>query len=100
MHTFDTLAADGDSAALAWQPGVGTIDVDGTIGGGTLTLKFKRTGGSSYKTLGTATTFTAVGSANFELHMEGELIVSLASATDPSLSVAISRKAGIYNVGN
>lgn len=99
MQTF-TLSADADTSAMTWEPGVGTIDVEGTFGSGTLTLKFKREGGSSYKSLGPATVFTAAGVANFELHMPGTLIATLAGATGPSLSIAIDRKRGVQAISN
>jgi hypothetical protein len=85
--------ANGDGTPVPWGGGAGTVIVAGTLGGGTVTIKT----GFAGKTPGTKITvdnsdqlsITVPGTYDFRL-ASCEITPSLAGATSPSVSVAIS----------
>lgn len=89
---FATLAATGNTAAIAWPGGRGVFTAWGTFGGGTLTLQQSPDDGATWinvdRTGDTYVTFTANGEGGFELG-ECQLRVSLTGATTPSIQSGV-----------
>ena len=83
-----TYSEDGDSDAIQWQGGEGTMTGIGTFGSGTATLRFSYDG-STYADVGTNTTLTESGGGIFELH-PCKLKVTLAGSTAPALTVKVA----------
>ena len=70
-HTLGTSIASNanypDNNGISWHGGVGTLDVTGTLTAATATLQTSIDGGTTWIAVGSNTTLTAVGVANFEL---------------------------------
>lgn len=77
-------AAGATSAQFAWPGGQGVFIVDGTFGGGTVTLQFVGPDGSTLITAGAATTFTANGAGVFYLP-QCKIQATVTGATGASL---------------
>lgn len=83
-HTFD---ADGNSDAVQWNGGPGSMLAQGTFGGGTLTLKYSLDDGSTWTSFGSETTITSAGGGRF-FPPGGCLVrVELSGSTSPDLDV-------------
>ena len=59
--------ASATGSDLWWEGGRGTMFLDGTLGGATVTLEALHPATGTALVVGTEVTFTAVGLANFEL---------------------------------
>lgn len=86
---LDNASATGDWKV--WPGGDGRIDVCGTIGGATITLQVKGSDGSTAHTVGTDTTFTAVGSNGFKLEAGCEIRAGVSGGTPSGLDVVAYR---------
>lgn len=83
-----TFSEDGDSDAIQWQGGEGTMTAIFTSGTGTATLRFSYDG-STYADVGENTTLTESGGGIFELH-PCKLKVTLSSSSSPVLTVKVA----------
>jgi hypothetical protein len=88
INSKGTFSANGDSSVLDWIGGKGYLDVWGTFGGGTATLKKSPDGGTTYYAVDTETTLTANGGAQFT-SAPCKLLVNLDGATSPNLNYEI-----------
>jgi hypothetical protein len=90
--TAPTLSADGTSAAILWPGGKGILTVKGTFGSGTATIKTSHDDGTTYITAvndaGNNVAFTANGRVILELARGDKVVMVLAGATGPSLTMS------------
>lgn len=96
-YPVTTLAADGNvPSASPWyghQGGRVMYAAQGDFGGGTTTLQFSLDGGSTWTSIGGATTLTGSGAAGAELppcHVR----VNLASSSSPDLDIKLGHTGG------
>lgn len=84
-----------------WGGGPGILRVWGTFAGATLTLKWRdhTTGETEKVTVGSDTTFTAAGGAQFNLDNHVELFVE-ASDLDDAGTTAVKFSIGATGIGN
>jgi hypothetical protein len=85
---FDSQTADGNSTAIVWHGGYGTVIVAGTWGGGTVKLR-ATPDGATWIDVGLDVEFTADGMGNFQLPAGLQLRLTLAGATNPDLDAWI-----------
>lgn len=95
VQLFTAQAADGDSSAVDLRPGsvpgiafYGTLFVDGTFGGGTVTVLVSPDDGTTWVT--TDVTFTEENVQNLQINAPVKLKLSLSGATTPSISAWIA----------
>jgi hypothetical protein len=92
-NQFARLAADGDTASLAWLGGRGVYAAYGSFGSGTVKLQASHDGGNTWidvdRSGDTFVTFTTNGQGGFEL---GDCLLrsSLSGATGPSINTGVS----------
>lgn len=94
MARHEVVLLDNASATGDWKPwpgGDGRVDVCGSIGGATLTLQVKGCDGTTAHTVGTDTTFTAVGSNGFKLEAGCEIRVAVSGGTPSALFASAYR---------
>lgn len=93
--TVETLAANGNTTALDWVGGDGTVFASGTFGGGSVTLQLSIDGGVTWFTAtdetGLAVSLVTAGAFSFSV---GSCKVRgvLAGATSPSIKISIQER--------
>jgi len=86
-----TLTADGKTSGYSFPGGTGTIQADGSFGGGTLSLEVSSDGGTTYTNGGTSVQLTSEGLFNFTLPSNALLVrLDLTGATAPDIDWWIS----------
>jgi len=78
MQLFTAQTADGNSAAINWEPGDGLLQVDGTFDSGSVAVQVSLDGGTTYSPYGTA--ITTAGVVKLELPAKCKLRLNLSSA--------------------
>ena len=86
VHNF---TADGQSAAVDWPGGEMDVSAEDDFGGGTLTLEWSKNGGTTYRSHGSDTTFTASKSRLLNCKA-GKLRFDLSGSTSPNLNARLN----------
>lgn len=84
-----TVTEDGTTEIGTWTGGEGSLGAEGDFGGGTLTIKSQKPGGSNKRDWGTNGQLTDDGVINFKIPANHKLFAVMAGSTTPSVAIDV-----------